>query len=321
MISLLVAAQLLATAPRLPDCTPTQIAEVTEVTDTTLRLSCSVELSAGQTITRPLILEGAAARGTYIDCNGATIGRRGRNVTTAQPSVAIWSRKHIAGANTAVWERPTDITIRNCHIIGNLRIWGMGSDGSYDDLRASSRLEGHIGRTQDAAPTRINLDNLTLTGSGSIPLYIGPGVTEVSLTNSTLNGTTTATALYLDAESARNRIENNRFLTRTGREKIAVDGSAHNIISGNRFDLHGQPAILLYRNCGERGVVRHQTPSHNRIANNVFTGASWLRPKLVIENARNGRKSYCNDDAGYPFGSSLDDRDNATNNIILNNRR
>lgn len=317
MISLLIGMQMIATTPRLPDCTPERMEQVIEITDTPLHLDCSVSLQAGQSITRPLIVEGLKGRGVAIHCAGGSIGRTGRAVSTSNPTVAIWSRK----TDTGGWERPADVSIRNCHIIGNLRIWGMGADGSYDDLRASSRQAGHIERVQQAAPTRIRLEGLTVTGQGSIPVYVGPGVTDVSLTGSTLNGTTTATALYLDAESARNRIENNRIVTRTGREMIAIDGSASNIIKGNRFDLHGNAGILLYRNCGERGVVRHQTPSHNRIEGNVFTGASWLRPRLVVENARNGRRSYCEDDAGYPFGSSADDRDNATSNLIRNNSR
>lgn len=316
MIGLWVASLLIG-YPTKPACTAEQMQAVLQITDTPLSLTCSVTLSAGQTISRPLRLEGPQARGTVINCNTGTIGRETRPVTTSNPTVAIWSRKDVDGS----WLRPTDIAIRNCHIIGNIRIWGMGSDGSYDDLRASSRQTGHIERTQEAAPTRILLENLTVTGRSSIPLYVGPGVTEVSLIHSTLNGSTTATAIYLDAESARNHITYNRILTRTGREMIAIDGSAYNTITGNRFDLHGQAGILLYRNCGERGVVRHQTPSHNRIENNAFTGASWLRPRLVVENARNGRRSYCSDDAGYPFGSSIDDRDNATGNIIRNNGR
>jgi len=316
LISLLVASLLIDYPPK-PACSPEQMQAVMQVTDAPLSLTCTVILQSGQRITRPLRLEGTQARGLTIDCNGGAIGREGRLVSTSQPTVAIWSSKQTDGT----WRRPESIAIRNCHIIGNLRIWGMGSDGNYDDLRTSSRQQGHVARTQAAAPRRITLDNLTITGRGSIPLYIGPGVTEVSLKNSTVNGTTTATAIYLDAESANNRIENNRILTRTGREKIAVDGSAHNTITGNRFDLHGQAGILLYRNCGERGVIRHQTPSHNWIEGNSFTGASWLRPRLVVENARNGRRSYCGDDAGYPFGSSIDDRDNATDNIIQNNRR
>lgn len=319
MIALWVMASLLTGPAPQPDCTPHQMQAVLQHTDTPLRLTCSVRLSEGQSITRPLLLEGPEASGTVVDCQGGILGREGRSVTTSRPTVGIWSRKTADSPSGGVWARPTGIIIRNCRIIGNVRIWGMGADGSYDDLRASSRLQGHIQRAQAAAPSRIQLEGLTITGRGSIPLYVGPGVTEVSLTGSTLNGTTTAAAIYLDAESAHNRITDNRILTLTGREKIAVDGSAYNRITDNRFDLQGKPGIFLYRNCGERAVIRHQTPSHNAITGNAFTGASWLRPRLVVENARNGRRTYCGADAGYPFGSSNDNRDNATGNTIRAN--
>lgn len=317
MIALWAAASLASIYTPHPACTAEQMQAVTEHSEIPLRLACIVRLDAGQSISRPLILQGREASGMVLDCNGGAIGRQGRPTSTSRPTVAIWSRRTEDGA----WDRPTNITIRNCHIIGNVRIWGMGSDGSYDDLLASSRQHDHIQRVQAAAPSRISLENLTITGRGSIPLYIGPGVIEVSLRDSTLNGSTTATAIYLDAESAQNSITNNLILTRTGREMMALDGSARNTVTGNRFDLHGKPGIFLYRNCGERGVIRHQSPSDNIISGNSFTGASWLRPRLVVENARNGRRSYCGDDAGYPFGSSRDDRDNATGNQIENNRR
>lgn len=315
MLPLLLAS--LISYPAQAPCTSEQQDQLMRVTDTPFRLDCSITLAAGQTIPRPILLEGRAASGVTIDCQGGTIGRRDLSVSTARPTVAIRSHKRDDGS----WERPQSISLRNCTIIGNIRIFGMGADGEYDDLRQSSRTQAHTERAQASAPTGISLHNLTLTGRGSIPLYVGTGVTAVSLTGSTLNGTTTATAIYLDAESARNRITDNRILTRTGREMIAVDGSAANHITGNRFDLHGKPGIFLYRNCGERGVIRHQTPSDNVISGNSFTGASWLRPRLVIENARNGRRSYCRDDMGYPFGSSVDDRDNGRGNLIQNNRR
>ena len=67
-------------------------------------------------------------------------------------------------------------------------------------------------------------------------------------------------------------------------------------------------------------MIRHQTPSHNLIADNVFSGAARLRPRLVVENARQGRRAYCGDDRGYPWGSSADDRDNAEGNVIAVDR-
>lgn len=192
-------------------------------------------------------------------------------------------------------------------------------------LRASSRRPDHTERLQAAAPTDVRLQNVTITGTGSIPLYIGPGVTGLRLTQSRLNGRSASTAIYLDAESGGNTLSDNTIAVRTGREVIAVDGSAGNLITGNRIDLNAgglmnRGGVFLYRNCGEDGVIRHQTPSHNRITGNTFV-ASWLGPaRTVVVGAREGNRRYCGDDAGYPFGSSADDGDNAADNIIRDNR-
>lgn len=313
---------LLASGLSMPEaaasaCTTDQIADLTTASSRPYTLTCSARLAAGQSIHRNIVLEGPKASRVTLDCNGASIGQPNTPTRASAPTVMIRSEKSASGQ----WQAVRDVTLRNCHIFGAVRVWGMGADGSYDDLRLSSRQVGHTERLQAVAPSHIRLEQVRITARGTIPLYVGPGVTRLSLTDSTLDGTTTATALYLDAESADNSIRNNRILARTGREMIAIDGSARNTISGNRFDLHGKPGIYLYRNCGERGVIRHQTPSDNTIENNSFTGASWLRPRLVVENARNGRRSYCGADKGYPFGSSLDDRDNATGNRIGNNHR
>lgn len=317
MIGIWAAASVLFLGASTPACSPEQMGAILSPEDTPVSVNCSVTLQEGQNITRPMRLQGPQASGTTIDCQGGTIGREGRVVTTAEPTIAIWSAKDANGQ----WQPPTHITVRNCHIIGNVRIWGMGADGRYDELRASSHTSDHTRRLQDTAPTHITLEALTLSARGSIPLYVGPGVTHVRLTGSAFDGSSNATAVYLDAESGHHTITGNHFATRTGREVLAVDGSAHNRITDNRFELHRRAGIYLYRNCGERGVIRHQTPSYNLIADNHFRGASWLRPRLVVENARNGRRSYCGDDAGYPFGSSVDDRDNATGNVIRNNHR
>lgn len=280
------------------------------------RLICSLTLASGQTIVRPLLIEGAAASGVTIDCRGGTLGQAGRPVATSRPTVAIQSAR--VGAR---FEAPQDVTLRDCRIRGAVRIWGMGAGGDYDSLRASSRTAGHVAALQTAAPRRITLERVTITANGTIPLYVGPGVTEAALVDSVLDGRSDATAVYLDAESARNRLERNDIRTRTSRELIAVDGSAENRIVGNRLSLGGRAGVLLYRNCGERGVIRHQSPSNNRITDNSFSGANWLRPRLVVENARDGRRSYCDDDAGWPYGSSADDRDGGRDNLIARNLR
>jgi hypothetical protein len=196
----------------------------------------------------------------------------------------------------------------------------MGASGRIDDLRNSSRTAAHTAAAQAAGPSHVTLNGLIFNATGSIPLYVGPGVTSIAVNGGKFSGRSDSTAVYLDAESAGNVIRDVIFDIATPREKIAIDGSASNAIVGNRFALGRRGGVFLYRNCGEDGVIRHQTPSNNLITDNVFTGASPLRSRTVVVGAREGGRGYCGDDRGWPFGSSLDDGDHATGNIVSRNR-
>lgn len=300
------------TSPADRPCTTQEIRDLTIPAEQPYRLRCRAELS-GVDIRRRVLIEGAEASGASLDCGGATIRAPG-SATTSAPTVAVWSRRE--GEH---WSRPADVAIRNCTVVGNVRIWGMGAGGSMRDLLASSRTAGHTLAAQSAAPIRVVLDRVRFQGVGTIPLYVGPGVTRTTVTRSTFTGRSTSTAVYLDAESAGALIQNNDFDIRTGREQIAVDGSGANRIVGNRLALRGKGGVFLYRNCGEDGVIRHQTPSYNQITDNIFTGAGWLRPRAVVVGSREGGRRYCGDDRGWPFGSSIDDGDGATGNLETRN--
>lgn len=314
MIGILLALTNQASLPAARPCTAAEVQALTAAETTPYRLTCRAELKGGRA-TRPILIQGAESSGAGIDCGGGSLGRAGFPVTTREPTVAIWSRAEGGG-----FSRPRDIYLRNCTLHGALRVWGMGAGGSMSDLLGSSRTPGHTAAAQGAAPTRIALDRISFMASGSIPLYVGPGVTALSLADSRFSGRSVSVAVYLDAESRENSLIRNVFDITTGREQVAVDGSASNRISGNRFNLRGRGGIFLYRNCGEDGVIRHQTPSDNVIVDNVFTGASWLRPQTVVVGAREGRRSYCAADRGYPFGSSADDGDRAERNLVERNR-
>ena len=184
-----------------------------------------------------------------------------------------------------------------------------------------SRREGHTERAQAAAPTRITIRNVEIEAAGVIPIYVAPGATEVTIENCTFRGWTTSVALYLDAESARNVIRDNVFDLRVSREVIAVDGSAENRIENNRFQSVALGGIYLYRNCGEGGTVRHQTPHGNFIADNRFNlhPLAWRAAGIWL-GSRNGSRPYCHADDGFPFGSSIDNRDFAFGNSVTGNR-
>jgi hypothetical protein len=248
--------------------------------------------------------------------NGSVIDLQGCCFNDGKPTeIVIRSVRTPEG-----WEVPENLTIRNGRLRGGIRIMGLGANGEAPLVRESSHRLGHTGRAQAAAPRGIVLESLQIEADHRIPLYLGPGVTGVKVRNCEFTGLSASVVLYLDAESARNAVENCTFDVRAGREVLAVDGSADNAIVGNRFARAAYGGIYLYRNCGEGGTVRHQTPRENRIERNFFN-LSGLRPASygVWLGSRQGRRSYCEEDAGYDFGSSIDNRDFADDNTVADN--
>lgn len=254
-------------------------------------------------------LVGSAASGKVIDCAGGWFN------DGKLTELIIRSEKTTKG-----WERPEGITIRNCRLRGSIRIMGMGRNGEAPEVRESSVRLGHTERAQAAAPTNIVITNVEIEADYRIPLYLAPGVTGVTVENSKLTGWSCSTAVYLDCESGHNVIRSNVLAVRASREVLAVDGSANNRIEGNRFEEMSWGGIYLYRNCGEAGTVRHQTPRENKIVGNYFATDALRRERYGIWlGQRNGQRSYCDQDAGYDFGSSADDRDFADDNTLAGN--
>ena len=254
-------------------------------------------------------LEGSGENGRLIDLQGGWLNEG------KLTEMVIRSKVTEKG-----WDVPERITIRNGKIRGSIRIYGLGVNGEAVKVRESSHREGHTARAQAAAPRAILLEDIQIEADHRIPLYLGPGVTGVMVRNCTFTGWSASTTVYLDAESGGNRIEGCTFDMRSGREVVAVDGSATNTIVGNRFLQAGYGGIYLYRNCGEGGTVRHQTPQGNVIENNFFNVKDLRSGGYgVWLGSRQGRRSYCEEDAGYPFGSSIDNRDFADHNILRGN--
>lgn len=215
---------------------------------------------------------------------------------------------------------PENVVLRNCRIRGSVRIMGQGRNGQAQAVNQSSHSEGHTARAQAAAPHNILLSNIEFEATGRIPLYLAPGVTRVRVEGCKFRGASVSTVVYLDAESAQNTIQGNVFETKARREVLAVDGSARNLICNNLFSVAQHGGVYLYRNSGEGGTVRHQTPSGNTITNNHFNLAGLSSGAYgVWLGSRNGRSVYRNEDKGYNFGSSLDDHDFADHNHVLNN--
>jgi hypothetical protein len=318
-------------SPAAPDCGREQIEDVLQVANRDnqeIVVNCSLTVPDDTTepITKRLIVQGREGSGVTIDCHGATIdGSKVRALSrdNAEQKDMILIRSTSAGdAQSSTWSRPTDVTVKNCKVIGSIRILGMRS---LTDLKDSSYSSGHATRMRNIAPTRITFDNLTITGRYRNTVYFGIGVTESKLINSELKGESTAVALYLEAESSRNVIKNNDIHTVTSKEVLAVDASSLNRIIDNRFSALSRGGIYLYRNCGEDGVVRHTTPSQNTIVNNVFYYNNYspnpysVNPSVYL-GSRNGSPGYCDEDDDQTIGSGASNLDYAQHNVVMQNQ-
>lgn len=282
-------------------------------------LTCSVTLPPRTILRRNVIIEGREASNLVFDCGGGTIDTSANKGRMQKTAIQVRSRQEASGQ----WSVPRSVTVQNCTVNGFMRVYGLDENANGANMKASSMSEDHTAFAQKSAPWGTNFFNLTLNAPGGTPLYIGPGVTRTTLANSRLTGTSTSTAIYIDAESARNSIVNNVFSIRTEkREQIAIDGSTRNVITGNVFNDPVNGGVYLYRNCGEGGVIRHQKPNFNVIANNTFNyaGDGGDAKPAVWAGSRKGKQRYCFIDPARPFGSSKSSMDFAEKNTIEGNR-
>ncbi len=219
------------------------------------------------------------------------------------------------------WKYPENITFQNWKLNGVVRILGVGPSSDTTLVKESSHKLGHTERMRNAAPRGITLRNLRIYSDEKIPMIWGPGVHNVTLENSLFAGRSRSVAMYIDAESGDNIVRNNIFLVEAKREAIAVDGSARNKFVGNLFANAPKGGIHVYRNSGERGVVRHQEPRNNEIRENYFYLGNMEAGRAVFLGSRNfTNPNYRHEDKKFPFGSGISNRDYARENIVAQNK-
>lgn len=228
-----------------------------------LPVTCGYQMKK---VTKHIVLAGDKASGTNIDCNNGVLDSSWAKERKKRTPIII---KSVLLPN-GDWSIPSNITIKNCTIKGTVIIYGLGLTASDPAVRASSFNKNHTSYTQSVAPKGITFTNNLFISNGSGAIYAGPR-NKYHNRGSYIWGKTSGTVIYLEAETANNKIINNEFKTASQkRELIAIDGSARNTVSRNTFYYPNRGAISLYRNCGEGGTIRHQTPQFNTIAYNTF---------------------------------------------------
>jgi hypothetical protein len=298
-------------------------------------VTCNGTMPSTAVMKAPLKFRGSKASNIVWDCNGAYVD--GIYVySNIEPFLVNGVPHTVSGYPMAlkdsqgyyVRDRPENITIKNCHVMKDIRVWGLGKNGQDEYVWTSSRdttPPGHVVRARHAAPTNIVFDNVTIHGVGPNAYYLGPGVTFTTLKNSEIEGRANIN-VYLDAESAFNTIKNNHIHADTeSRELFAIDGSSYNTIVNNRFSALSNGGIYLYRNCGEDGAVRYSNPTNNQIINNVFYYKDYTGddPSVWL-GSRNGQRfnHYCGEDSNLriPASSSTVEGETARYNVVMQNQ-
>jgi len=336
--------------PSLPLCSEAKLREICETAvgqSSSVDINCSIDFSekncqsigfANNAITKKLVFRGTSASNISADFNGALI-QSNPNTSSTSDLIEIRSERSSSGK----WLVPKNIMIRHVTVYGSIRIYGMGRNSENAEIQQSSAEPDHVHRLRTAAPSSIKLDNIDVVGQGRNLVYFGPGVRQSSLSHSRLSGYSRRVGVYLDAESSGITIDHNQFDVETadgswwgfydrGWPQIAIDGSSHNRISHNTFKSLRNGGVYLYRNCGEGGTIRYNTPSSNSIVNNIFEYTNdinyqRLSPAVYLGSRNYGTLenilpgSHCNDDEihGVEAGSAQSNGDFAQNNQVISN--
>ena len=244
--------------------------------------------------------------GTTLNCNGAIFDGK--------------QRLRVGLIVESLGKPLSNIEVRNCtfqnYLSGGVRV-GWGAD---DKVKGSNHAENYA-RT----PTRVRLNRLQVKDSGRVGIYFDDYVTESELSDSTISNSGNV-GLYLDHSSRNNRIVGNRFIRNGtaagGREAIAVDSSAGNVIENNVFENNTKGGIFIYKNCSENirpenSAVRWQHSTDNRISNNTFVGEK-IGVWIASRQSRNLQSWKCSDKPMDLAGKFYEDF--ADENIVESNK-
>ena len=127
-------------------------------------VACNLTLGSGDVVTKRLILEGAAASGVKINCGGATLNGGRGTVNFGEDMLEIRSRSYVsAESGRPRWERPENISITNCNIIGSVRIQ---SSKSINVLKSRSRTAEYV-QWAEMPPENWSRDHESSPGQGA----------------------------------------------------------------------------------------------------------------------------------------------------------
>lgn len=174
-----------------------------------------------------------------------------------------------------------NIEVTNCNVKNFVTSGIMISSGLQ--ITENSNVDFYYNN----APNDITINNSVIDNNGKTGVTFNSYTNNSVLKNSIIINSG-GVGVYLSQSSKEITIINNKIAFNgykfKGREGIAIDSSANNIIKDNLFDSNKSGAVFLYKNCGERhngkhGIKRWQHSNNNLITDNIFQNEKigvWL---------------------------------------------
>ena len=249
-----------------------------------------------------------------------------------------------------------NVTITNCRIRGRTNAGAFGGD----EWALSMIRADHVERLRESAPQHVVFSSVRMHGRYKGVFHMQPGIHHFTVQDSEVLGAFVGLTIHLPADGGWNIIRDSSITGQrkhvpgwkqlrkkwrgVNREVISIDSSEHNRIVNNHISDMEHEGIKLYRNCGERGSIRHRVPQYNQIINNLFDYSKGGDKNMVFLGSREdlkrwwGVKGYCHEDEGSngerfagndvpePWdtevvrNSSESNRDWAQHNVIADNQ-
>ncbi len=162
---------------------------------------------------------------------------------------------------------------------------GMFEQGRWDTPGRSSPAD----QLRALSPKNVRLSHLTVSDA-KVGIYVHDHMVGVDVSHVTVRGA--RVGVYLDHGSRQATIRNSCFLEPRGRESVAIDASAGNLVAGNLFYLNPKGAVALYKNCSENIDAPHQ-----------FYRRQWSIGNRVTHNAIISRRREASPRASIEIGS------------------
>lgn len=230
--------------------------------------------------------------GRALDCNGQIIAHRA-------------DRRERSAVRTPYERSVSDVRIAGCEI-RDVGRYGVDLKRFFRGDELDGAMEGHA---------RITISGVTIDRSEQIGIYVGQNARDVLIEDVAIRRA--FAGIYLEAGSRRTTIRRAEVLDSFQRAGVHIDSSEENTIEDSAFRGNRKGAILLYKNCGERGgqvcpIRRQFGASYNTIRRNVFVGDS-------VSVADRQFKTYL---GGWCAGIDVIGhwRDRAHDNVIADNQ-